>query len=117
MQQKKTLSLQQAIEAVGLKDKVESLPLKYDHPILRVIDENGLDLSGGEKQNSNCSCSYKRGQVVILDEPTAALDALAEAKIYEEFNELAGGKTSIYVSHRLSSTKFCDRIALFDKET
>jgi ATP-binding cassette subfamily B protein/ATP-binding cassette subfamily C protein len=108
----------QAIEAVGLKDKVESLPLKYDHPILRVIDENGLDLSGGEKQKlAIARALYKRGQVVILDEPTAALDALAEAKIYEEFNELAGGKTSIYVSHRLSSTKFCDRIALFDKET
>ncbi len=104
-----------AIEAVGLKEKVENLPLGYNHQILKIIDENGVDFSGGERQKiAIARALYKNGNVVILDEPTAALDALAEAKIYEEFNALAGNKTSIYVSHRLSSTKFCDHIALFD---
>lgn len=107
----------EALEAVGLKNKIESLPNQYNHQLLKVIDENGLDLSGGEKQKiAIARALYKQGQVVILDEPTAALDALAEAQIYQEFNELAGNKTSVYVSHRLSSTKFCDHIALFSEE-
>ncbi|MBN3490022.1 ABC transporter ATP-binding protein [Acholeplasma equirhinis] len=107
-----------ALEAVGLKNKIESLPNQYDHQILKVIDPEGVDFSGGERQKLVIARAlFKNGPVVILDEPTAALDALAEAKIYEEFNALAGNKTSIYVSHRLSSTKFCDHIALFDGQS
>ena len=104
-----------ALELVGLTEKIESLENKYDHALLRIIDENGVDLSGGEKQKiAIARALYKDAPVVILDEPTASLDALAEAKIYEEFNKISGHKTSIYVSHRLSSTRFCDHIALFD---
>lgn len=112
------LRAKNALAAVGLKEKIENLPSGYNHQILKIIDENGVDFSGGERQKiAIARALYKNGNVVILDEPTAALDALAEAKIYEEFNALAGDKTSIYVSHRLSSTKFCDHIALFDGST
>lgn len=105
------------IKKVGLKNKIESLPKGYDHPLLKVMEEDGVELSGGESQKlAIARALYKNGQVVILDEPTAALDALAEADIYQKFSDLVEGKTAIYISHRLSSTKFCDHIALFSKE-
>lgn len=105
----------ECIACVGLKEKIESLPLQYDTPLLKVIDENGVDLSGGQKQKlAIARALYKNGNVVILDEPTSALDAMAEAEIYQSFNDLVQHKTAIYISHRLSSTKFCDRIAYFD---
>ena len=73
--------------------------------------------SGGEKPKlAIARALYKDANMVILDEPTAALDALAEAEIYENFSELVKEKTSIFISHRLASTKFCDKIALFDKD-
>ena len=75
------------------------------------------DFSGGERQKlAIARALYKDAPMVIMDEPTAALDALAEADIYESFSNLVKGKTAIYVSHRLASTKFCDRIALFDQD-
>ena len=84
--------------------------------MLKIIDENGTELSGGESQKlAIARALYKNGNMVIMDEPTSALDALAEAEIYKDFSELVENKTSIYISHRLSSTKFCDAIALFDK--
>ncbi len=108
----------EALRLVGLTEKIESLEKQYDHSLLKVIDEHGIDLSGGEKQRiAIARALYKNGPVVILDEPTAALDAIAESKIYQEFNQLSGHKTSVYVSHRLSSTRFCDHIALFDGST
>ena len=108
---------QLCIEKVGLKNKIESLPKGYNHPLLKVMEEDGIELSGGESQKlAIARALYKNGQIVILDEPTAALDALAEAEIYQKFSDLVGDKTAIYISHRLSSTKFCDHIALFSKE-
>lgn len=105
------------LNRVGLKDKIESLPQKYDTPLLKIVDETGVDLSGGQKQKlAIARALYKNGNVVILDEPTSALDALAEAEIYQSFNDLVTNKTAIYISHRLSSTKFCDKIAYFTKE-
>lgn len=102
------------LNRVGLKGKIESLPAKYDTPLLKVIDDKGVELSGGESQKiAIARALYKDGNMVILDEPTAALDALAEAEIYQSFDDLVKHKTSIYISHRLSSTKFCDKIALF----
>lgn len=99
---------------VGLKKKIESLPNGYDTQLLKVIDENGVELSGGQNQKlAIARALYKEGNVVILDEPTANLDALAEAEIYQSFNDLVKSKTTIFISHRLSSTKFCDKIALF----
>ncbi|WDV44224.1 ABC transporter ATP-binding protein [Clostridiaceae bacterium M8S5] len=85
--------------------------------MLKIIDANGRILSGGESQKLAIARSlYKDGNMVIMDEPTSALDALAEAEIYEKFNSLIENKTSIFISHRLSSTKFCDKIAFFSND-
>lgn len=106
-----------ALEKVGLLDKVKSFPKGLDQMMLKIIDENGTDFSGGERQKlAIARALYKDANMVIMDEPTAALDALAEAEIYENFSTLIKGKTAVYISHRLASTKFCDKIALFDKE-
>ena len=83
----------------------------------KAVDEEGVDLSGGQKQKiAIARALYKNGNMVILDEPTAALDALAEAEIYQNFDGLIKDKTAVYISHRLSSTKFCDHIAFFTKD-
>lgn len=103
------------LERVGLGDKVRGFDKGIDQMMLKVIDENGTQFSGGESQKLMIARAlYKDANMVILDEPTAALDALAEAEIYRDFDDLVAGKTSVYISHRLSSTKFCDKIALFD---
>lgn len=100
---------------VGLYDKVKSLPAGVNTMMLKIIDENGAVFSGGESQKlAIARALYKGGNCVIMDEPTAALDALAEAEIYSGFDSLTEGKTAIYISHRLASTKFCDKIALID---
>lgn len=118
--QEKDISMDKVREAVqkaGLKEKIESLPKQYDQMMLKIIDESGVEMSGGESQKlSIARALYKDGNMVIMDEPTAALDALAEAEIYEEFGSLIKGKTALYISHRLASTKFCDKIALFDRD-
>ncbi len=106
-----------ALEKVGLGKKVKSFEKGLSQMMLKVIDENGTEFSGGESQKlAIARALYKDGNMVIMDEPTAALDALAEAAIYEDFSELTQGKTALYISHRLASTKFCDAIALFDKD-
>jgi len=105
------------LRQVGLYEKVKNLPKGADTMMLRVIDEDGAVFSGGESQKlAIARALYKGGSCVIMDEPTAALDALAEAEIYAEFDELTKGKTAIYISHRLASTRFCDRIALIGPE-
>ena len=107
----------EALERVGLGKKLASLDRGLDQMMLKVIDENGTDFSGGERQKlAIARALYKNAPMVIMDEPTAALDALAEAEIYENFSTLVQGKTAIYISHRLASTIFCDKIALFDKD-
>lgn len=98
----------------GLGEKVQSLAAGVDTQLLKVIYDDGIDLSGGEKQKlALARALYKDAPVVILDEPTSALDALAESKLYHDFDKLIGGKTAIYISHRLSSTQFCNNVALF----
>jgi len=78
------------------------------------LSEDGVDVSGGEAQKiAIARALYKDAPFIILDEPTAALDPIAEAEIYSKFNDIAGDKTAIYISHRLSSCKFCDEIAVF----
>ena len=80
----------------------------------RDFSETGMEISGGEAQKTAMARAiYKDAPFVILDEPTAALDPIAEAEIYSKFDEIAGDKTAIYISHRLSSCKFCDEIAVF----
>ena len=109
--------VQTALEKVGLWEKVEGFENGLDQMMLKVIDENGTDFSGGERQKLSIARGlYKDAPMVIMDEPTAALDALAEAEIYENFSSLVEGKTAVYISHRLASTRFCDKIALFDAD-
>lgn len=98
----------------GMKEKLESLPNGISTEVLKVIYDDGVDFSGGEKQKiALARALYKDAPVVVLDEPTAALDALAEAKLYQDFDKLVGNKTAVYISHRLSSTQFCAHVAMF----
>lgn len=107
----------ESLERVGLKEKVQGFEKGLDQMMLKIIEEDGTEFSGGEQQKlAIARALYKNANMVIMDEPTAALDALAEAEIYQNFSELIQGKTAVYISHRLASTKFCDKIALFDRE-
>lgn len=102
----------------GLDELTASLPKGVDTQIYKNFDREGIEPSGGEAQKiAIARALYKDAPVVILDEPTAALDPVAEYEVYSHFNELVGGKTAIYISHRLSSCKFSDRIAVFDDKT
>ena len=98
----------------GMGDKLKELPNGVSTEILKIIHDDGVDLSGGEKQKlALARALYKDAPVVVLDEPTAALDALAESRLYNDFDKLIGGKTAVYISHRLSSTQFCRHVAMF----
>lgn len=101
-------------ERAGLKEKLETLEKGVDTELLKIMHDDGIDLSGGEKQKlALARALYKNAPVIVLDEPTAALDALAEYKLYKSFDEIIGNKSAVYISHRLSSTRFCDSIAMF----
>lgn len=103
------------VEKAGLKEKVESLPQGYDTLLNREVYENAIMLSGGETQRLMLARAlYKDAPFVMLDEPTAALDPIAESDIYQKYNRMTQGKSSVYISHRLASTRFCDRIILID---
>lgn len=98
----------------GMREKLESLTDGVDTQLLKIIHDNGIDLSGGERQKlALARALYKNAPVIVLDEPTAALDALAEYSLYQSFNQMIGGKSAVYISHRLSSTRFCDHVAMF----
>lgn len=100
-----------SLEKAGLSKKVNSLKNKEKTYLTQVIDEKGIMLSGGESQKLMLARSlYKNAPILILDEPTAALDPLAEQELYLQYNSLTKNKTSMFISHRLSSTQFCDRI-------
>jgi ABC-type multidrug transport system fused ATPase/permease subunit len=101
-------------DRVGLHDFVEKLEKGTETNIFKFFDETGVEPSGGEQQKlAIARALYKDAPVVILDEPTAALDPIAEYEIYRQFNSLVGGKSAFYISHRLSSCQFCDKIAVF----
>lgn len=103
------------IEKAGLKQKIEALPEKYETRLNREVYEDAVELSGGESQRLMLARAlYKKAPIIVLDEPTAALDPLAESDMYKRYNALTGGCTSVYISHRLASTRFCDRIILLD---
>jgi ABC-type multidrug transport system fused ATPase/permease subunit len=109
----KELSIK-CLEDAGFGEKTKELPKGIDTEVLKIVDDEGVDFSGGEKQKiALARALYKNAPVIVLDEPTAALDALAEAKLYKDFDSLVSGKTAIYISHRLSSTRFCDNVAMF----
>jgi len=103
--------LDDKIALAGLKEKIGHLPDGYESILVKSVHENAIDLSGGEKQKlALARALYKNGHMIVLDEPTAALDPIAENEIYLKYNELTAGRTSVFISHRLSSTRFCDRI-------
>lgn len=104
------------LEEVGFGERYAEMPKKLETPIYKNFDEDGVDVSGGEAQKiALARALYKDAPFIILDEPTAALDPIAEAEIYSKFDEIVGDKTAIYISHRLSSCRFCDKIAVFDE--
>lgn len=105
----------EVIETAGLTEKVISLKKGKYTSAEKYLDREGTELSGGERQKLILARAlYKAAPILILDEPSLALDPIAEAKLYEKYHDIAKDKTSIYISHRLASTKFCDEILLLD---
>lgn len=103
------------VEKAGLNEKIKSLPQKENTYLVKNVNEDAVELSGGEMQRLLLARAlYKDSPILVLDEPTAALDPIAENEIYLRYSEISQNKTSIYISHRLSSTRFCDRIVLLD---
>ena len=107
--------VRQCLSLAGLWEMVDGLPQKEDTPLGRGVLDDGIELSGGERQKVwMARAFYKEAPILILDEPTAALDPLAEQEIYEKYVQMSEGKTSLFISHRLASTRFCDRIWLME---
>jgi len=108
--------VKETLEKTGLTKRIDKMPNKIDTVIYQRSREEGVEISGGEAQKLAISRAlYKDSGIVILDEPTAALDPKAEAEVYEKFNELVNNKTSLFISHRMSSCKFCDEVIVIDK--
>ena len=106
------------IEEVGLKEKIAELPQGAFSRFGKDYDKDGVEFSGGQGQKvAIARALYKEASMVILDEPASALDPIAEAEIYEKFNNLVEDKTAIYISHRMSSSVFCDKILIIDGGT
>ena len=100
----------------GLEKKIDALTQGIHTSVYKNFDESGFQPSGGESQKlAIARAIYKDAPLLILDEPTSALDPKAEYELYERFHGMAEGKTAIFISHRLSSCKFCDTILLFEK--
>jgi ATP-binding cassette subfamily C protein len=107
--------VKRAAEQAGLGDRISHLDKSFDTPMLKILDLDGVEFSGGENQRlALARALYKDAPFIILDEPTAALDALAEERLYRDFNKLVKNRTTIYISHRLASTRFCDRVILLE---
>lgn len=107
--------IKECVEKAGLREKIESLPEGYNTYLNREVYEGAIMLSGGETQRLMLARAlYKNAPFIVLDEPTAALDPIAESDMYQKYNEMTSKKSSIYISHRLASTRFCDRIVFID---
>lgn len=105
-----------ALGKAGFEERYKELPLGADTYLSTRFSDDGVNMSGGEKQKiAIARALYKGSPFIILDEPTAALDPIAEAEIYSRFNDIIEDRTAIYISHRLSSCRFCDDILVFDK--
>ncbi len=104
-----------SLHSVGMKDKIMSFKEKLSQKVNKAVYDDAVELSGGQEQKLGIARAlYKDGNMFLMDEPTASLDALAEQKIYMDLNSLLKDKTIIFVSHRLSSTRFCDRIVVLN---
>lgn len=107
--------LRWSLEEAGLWDRMQRLPKKLETQVTRELYEDGVEFSGGETQRLMLARVLYRGSpALLLDEPTAALDPIAENEIYQKYNEMTTGKTAVFISHRLASTRFCDRIVYFE---
>ena len=107
--------VERCMEESDIMKKVGSLPDKSETFLSKEFSENGIEFSGGEGQKIAIARTlYKDPPLIILDEPTSALDPIAEYEIYQKFSSLVKGRTAIYISHRLSSTRFTDKIAVFE---
>lgn len=107
--------LRQAMRLADIEDKIRSLPKKEKTAVTNFLDKDGVSFSGGELQRILLARAlYKDAPLLLLDEPTSALDPLAETAVYEQYHRLSQGKTTIFISHRLASTKFCDRIIYYE---
>lgn len=105
----------ECIKKVSLSDRFEKMEEGLETYLYKDVSEKGINISGGEAQKiALARALYKDAPVIVLDEPTAALDPIAEAQVYSDFNRLVDNKTAIYISHRLSSCRFCDEILVFD---
>lgn len=108
--------LYDSLDKANIKDRVLKMEHKESSYLYKDLDKAGVEISGGEAQKlALARALYKNAPIIILDEPTAALDPIAEHEIYSRFNSFVQNKTAIYISHRLSSCAFCDNIAVFDK--
>lgn len=106
---------ERCLRAVGFGERYDEMAKGLETPLYKKFDDEGVNISGGEAQKiALARALYKDAPFIILDEPTAALDPIAEAEIYAKFDEIVGDKTAIYISHRLSSCRFCDKIVVFD---
>ncbi len=104
------------LEEAGFGERLSSMPEGLDSFLKKDFDGSGIEISGGEGQKiALARALYKDAPFLILDEPTAALDPVSEYEIYSRFNEIAGDKTAIYISHRLASCRFCHKIAVFER--
>ncbi len=104
-----------ALSEAGLGTKIEQLPVGAKTFLDKALDQNGIELSGGEKQKMMLArVLYKQAKLVLLDEPTAAMDSIAEAETYQLYGDVLKKQTTLFISHRLASTRFCDRILLLD---
>ena len=103
------------LDKAGLTEKVKKLPKGLDTHVGKIAFLEGVEFSGGENQRLMLARAlYKNGAILVLDEPTAALDPIAENDIYQKYNDMTSGKTSVFISHRLASTRFCDRILFLE---
>lgn len=109
--------IERALRRAGIWEKISALPRGMDSPLQKIVDPEGVILSGGENQKLMIARALyqEEAKIMVMDEPTAALDALAEADIYRNFDDLMDGLTGIFISHRLASTQFCDEIILLDQ--
>lgn len=108
--------VREVLEIAGLLPKIDRMPEGIHTRLVKSVFDDAVDLSGGEIQKlALARALYKGGKALILDEPTAALDPIAESSIYEQYNRMTKGHTSVFISHRLASTRFCDRILLLEQ--
>lgn len=106
----------EALEKAGMKKVLEEKKITLDRFVTRYVTREGVDFSGGQKQRLMLARAlYKDAPVLVLDEPTAALDPIAESEIYEDYARYTQGKTALFISHRFASTRFSDRILLLEQ--